>query len=211
MENPEQLREREFQEFKTRWGQFFDEQETRNLVSQIVDPTNSPDQALFRVSSSMKDEQKPQTRSWSTSIMSIFNYLQNRFLNSLETFTMPIGEIAFKEFEPRINIINTKHLVNLMNLIDVENVAKEGLEFNEYEIDESRIDRSKVLTLDKVGEIENLKRLLLSELEPQDRKYEIIEIYLGAIASQLERVYKLKAEQIAKLFDHKDRGEESAG
>lgn len=128
MESIEQIREREFQEFKARWDQLFSPKETAKVARQMTGLQEEV-QAYFRASNFHKDGGKKRVRSWTTFFADVAFYLEHRITRRVEFQGNVL--LSSGSYDPTINIVNAKN-------IKPESI-KLGIEGCEYEIDERAI------------------------------------------------------------------------
>lgn len=198
MENPELTKEREFLEFKARWDQLFTGDETQAVREQVTSLPRNEYQAYFRASSSSKERHlTPKVTSWSLDFGDVDFYLNHRISSRLKNYSHRAGIDATGDREPVVRIVNKKFVP--------QDAIKKGLEGYERIIDESKIPQENILTMNKVGQLEALKRLLLEGLETNSIQYSNIHEILSELITTLNGIYELKAKKEAESLGYGDK------
>jgi hypothetical protein len=145
-------------------------------------------QAYFRASDFHRNTGKKLVRSWTTFFMDVAFYLEHRITREVESqgnFLLSNGS-----YDPKINIVNRKNIK--------PKFIKPGIERAEYEIDESAIKSDKILVIDRVSQLEALKRILSAQLDQSDERYKVFTRSIDEVIRALSQLYEKKASEQAK-------------
>jgi hypothetical protein len=196
MESIEQIREREFQEFQLKWKNLFTTEQTVKVASQIANVTDENVQALFRVSSSLKESDKKK-RSWSLGFDAIYHYLDHRFSSDLERRKELYSDTDRKNYEPIIKIVNLNEVFN-----EDRSLLTRGVEPYEHEIYEQELDQDKVMVISRINQLDYLRNIILSAASEKDKVR--IENKFEVAIRALEKVYSEKARIEAENLGYTD-------